>query len=356
MEIVKNRLENEDALKCYNKQEGFKLSSDDVVELLRFILTTTYFTFRSKIYRQLFGTAMGSPVSPIAANIYMEHLEQQAIATAPLDCKPKLWLRYVDDILEVVKKDCIDQLTDHINQVDKSNSIKFTYEQEVEGKIPFLDTLIVRKEDCTVKLLVYRKPTHTDQYLNYQSHHPLHQKLGVIRTVYDRKDQVITEQADKKAEESKVQDALQMCGYPPWSFDKVKQQMATPKQMKKKDTKKDDDTRSRGFVTLPYVKGVSERVARTMKTYRISTSMKPHCTIRNQLVHPKDTRDPLNTSDAIYDIPCKNCNKSYVGETERQFGVRLSEHREEAEKVNITTMTTREQGERHHYRPSINLP
>ena len=170
MDIVKDRLEKEDVLKNYNKLQGCKLTSNDVVELLHFILTTTYFTFRSKIYRQLFGTAMGSPVSPIAANIFMEHLEQQAIATAPLECQPKLWLRYVDDILEVIKKDCINELTDHINQVDKSNSIKFTYEEEVDGKLPFLDTLIVRKEDGTVKLLVYRKPTHTDQYLNYQSH------------------------------------------------------------------------------------------------------------------------------------------------------------------------------------------
>ena len=126
---------------------------------------------------------MGSPVSPIAANIFMEALEQQAIATAPLDCKPKLWVRYVDDILEIIKKSSVQQLTDHINQIDKSGSIKFTYEEEEQGRIPFLDTLIVRKEDGSVKVLVYRKPTHTDQYLNYQSHHPLHQKLGLIRTL-----------------------------------------------------------------------------------------------------------------------------------------------------------------------------
>ena len=116
---------------------------------------------------------------PIAANIFMEALEQQAIATAPMDCMPKLWLCYVDDILEIVNKDCVEKLTDHINKVDKSGSIKFTYEKESEGKVPFLDTLIVKKEDGSVKLLVYRKPTHTDQYLNYESHHPLHHKLGV---------------------------------------------------------------------------------------------------------------------------------------------------------------------------------
>ncbi|XP_072028073.1 uncharacterized protein [Amphiura filiformis] len=185
LEIVRNRLEKENLLREYNKDTGFKLTSEDVVHLLEFILTTTYFTFKGKIYRQLFGTAMGSPVSPIAANIFMEALEQQAIATsAPLNCRPKLWLRYVDDILEVIQRDSVQQLTDHINQVDKSGSIKFTFEQESQGQLPFLDTLIVKKDDGTVKLLVYRKSTHTDQYLNYQSHHPLHQKLGVVRTLY----------------------------------------------------------------------------------------------------------------------------------------------------------------------------
>ena len=200
-----------------------------MVELLHFILTTTYFTFRSKIYRHLFGTAMGSPVSQICSKYFHGASGTTGHCHCPLECQPKLWLRYVDDILEVIKKDCINELTDHINQVDKSNSIKFTYEEEVDGKLPFLDTLIVRKEDGTVKLLVYRKPTHTDQYLNYQSHHPVHQQLGVIRTLYDRKNRVITEEEDMKEEEEKVNNALEICGYPKWTFKKVKEQMATPR-------------------------------------------------------------------------------------------------------------------------------
>ncbi|XP_072033374.1 uncharacterized protein [Amphiura filiformis] len=194
--IVKERLEN-GFMKVYNKMYGYKLAVDGVVELLDFILSTTYFAFRGKIYRQLFGAAMGSPVSPLAANIFMEHLEEAAIATAPMNCKPKLWKRYVDDILEVVNKDAVLPLTNHLNEIDDTNSIKFTFEEEKDGKIPFLDTLIVKREDGTVKLLVYRKATHTDQYLNFASHHPLHQKLGVIRTLMDRKDKIITEDKDK---------------------------------------------------------------------------------------------------------------------------------------------------------------
>ena len=76
-----------------------------------------------------------------------------------------------------------------------------------------------------------------------------------------------------------------------------------------------------------------------MKSYQISTAMKPHCTIRSQLVHPKDKREPKNTSDAIYNIPCKNCKLSYVGETGRAFGTRLDKHKKEAEKASAKRVT-----------------
>ena len=196
-------------------------------------------------------------------------------------------------------------MTDHINTIDKSGSIQFTYEEETEGKLPFLDTLIVKKEDDTVKLLVYRKPTHTDQYLNYKSHHSLHQKLGVIRTLFDRKDNLVTEEADKDQEEQKVQTALQLCGYPQWTFKKVKDQRNLPKT-KRVTKKKDDQHRCKGMVVLPYVQGVTEKISRTLKQYDIAAAMKPHTTFRSLLVHPKDKRDPTNPTDAIYEIPCMN--------------------------------------------------
>ena len=91
----------------------------------------------------------------------------------------------MDDVLEIVPRNTTQQLTDHLNQADPSGSIKFTHEEEQEGSIPFLDALIEREEDGHVKIKVYRKKTHTDQYLNFASHHPLHHKMGVVRTLHE---------------------------------------------------------------------------------------------------------------------------------------------------------------------------
>ncbi len=103
-----------------------------------------------------------------------------------MDIKPKLCKRYVDDILELVCKDKVDALTEYLNQVDDTGSIKVTDEHEKDSQIAYLDVFIVRKEDGNVKLLVYCKPSHKKQYFSFNLHHPLHQKLGVIHTLLDR--------------------------------------------------------------------------------------------------------------------------------------------------------------------------
>lgn len=207
------------------------------------------------------------------------------------------------------------------------------------GSRPFLDTLIVRKPNGSIKLMVYRKPTHTDQYLNFESQHPLHQKLGVIRTLLDRMHTIVTEDLDKEQEEVKIRQALKNCGYPQWTVDKVKEQMSNKASKTKKERKKKDDKKSAGMVVLPYIQGITERIQRTFKKYNINTAMRPHNTLRRLLVHPKDKRDTLQTSNCIYEIPCKNCEKSYVGETSRLFGIRLAEHKAETKKVDTKKFT-----------------
>ena len=79
----------------------------------------------------------------------------------------------MDDILEVERRGSVEKLTEFLNGLDDSGSIKFTFELESDEKLPFLDLSIVKKEDGDVKLQVYRKSAHTDKYLNFNSHHPI---------------------------------------------------------------------------------------------------------------------------------------------------------------------------------------
>ena len=164
---------------------------------------------------------MGSPVSPIVVNLYMEDLEQKIIATAPVDCQPRNWKRYVDDIICLVHTGKAKKLQQHMNTVDPTGSIIFTREDEENNSMPFLDAKFTRKEDGSMKSTVYRKKTHTDQYLNFASHHPKQQKLGVVRTLMHRSETITSEEGDKKEEVEHFREALRVCGYPSWALNKV---------------------------------------------------------------------------------------------------------------------------------------
>ena len=122
---------------------------------------------------------MGSLVSPIVANLYMEHFEQKALSSSPH--LPRFWCRFVDDTFVIHKEVNKNDLLQHINSVDPA--IKFTVEDNKEdGSIPFLDTIVKPEVDGGLSITVYRKPTHTDQYLQWDSHHSHSAKFSVINT------------------------------------------------------------------------------------------------------------------------------------------------------------------------------
>jgi hypothetical protein len=247
-----------------------------------------------------------------------------------------------------VREDKIEKLTEHLNSVEPTGNIKFTYETENEGKLPFLDMLIKRQEDNSLHLEVYRKKTHTDQYLMFDSHHPLHHKLGVVRTLLDRANNIISNEEAKDEEEKHIKKALKTCGYPAWTITKTKQNIKRKEDKNKKQSKKTTSGKQqtnnvpRTSVTLPYVQGLTERVSRTLRKFNVNVGVKPGTTIRQLLVHPKDKVIKEKTAEVVYVIPCKNCKESYVGETSRQLGVRVKEHRVETEKLTKDRNFTRQ--------------
>jgi len=142
------------------------LTPVQIADLLDFVLRSTYFQCNGLIYKQQDGAAIGSPVSAVIANLYMEIFEEQAIESVP--CKPKIWKRYVDGTFIILDQDRVDNFLQHLNS--QQPSIRFTMEIENNSKIAFLDTSVCREPDGRLNTSVYRKPTHTDQYLAYDSH------------------------------------------------------------------------------------------------------------------------------------------------------------------------------------------
>ena len=164
----------------------------------------------------------------------------------------------------------------------------------------------------------------------FESHHPILHKLGVVRTLFDRCYDIVTTKDDQESEIEHAERALTRCGYPRWTFKKVKQQIKQKKECGTKQRKpKDNSERSKGMVVIPYIKGVTEKLQRVYKKHNIATSVKPLRTIRNILVHPKDKIDKEKKSGVVFRIKCKNCNDSHIGETGRQLNTRVKEHRTE---------------------------
>ena len=119
--------------------------------------------------------AVWSPISPILANLLMEEFETKAfnITANPL----RWWRRYIDDTFVIEKTTQRDLSLHHTNSIDPH--IQFTREDpNTDGSMPFMDTLVMPGTDNTLLTTVYRRSTHTDQYLYWDSHHSLSAKVS----------------------------------------------------------------------------------------------------------------------------------------------------------------------------------
>ena len=150
---------------------------------------------RLTVVLQISGTPMGSPLSSFLAEAVMQDIEKRSFTN---NNDIKTWNRYVDDVLATVKKDKTDDILHTINNT--TENIKFTKEEEDNNQLAFLDILLTRTDDGTINTQVYRKKTHTDQILNFNSNHPTQNKISCIRSLFNRTDTHCKTEQDKQTE------------------------------------------------------------------------------------------------------------------------------------------------------------
>jgi hypothetical protein len=174
-------LQKSDILVSFNMVSLFtKVLLEDTLQLLQ-VLTTMYFLYNSAFYNHTDSIAMGSPLTPVIANYYMEHFKQLAIIM--VSRKPTHWYRYMDNTFVVWchREEDLHDFLSHLNNIHPN--IKFMMDVEQNQSLPFLNVLVSRRPDSSLGHRVYRKPMHTDLYLHAKSaHHPA-QKKGVLTSL-----------------------------------------------------------------------------------------------------------------------------------------------------------------------------
>ena len=309
--------------------ERTEMTINDIEIALNFCLYNTYFKFQGKFYQQIFGVPMGSPISVTIANLVMEHIEIKAINS--FFFPPKLWSRFVDDTFVILKSDIVKRFFAHINSIEAS--IKFTIEYEKEDKLPFLDILVMKKKSGTLATKIYRKETHTNRYLNYESCHSQQQKQGIIISLLNRLAKLITDSKDFNEEKEMLRRTLEDNNYPNWLIKKTFNRFRSNKIEKHEISKN-----YKGTVTLPYFQDLTEILSHIIKKQNIRVYTKPFQTIKQILPNLKDSIEPKQQPGVIYEIPCLDCVGIYIFETGRAFLTRCKEHMQDVNSKNLARL------------------
>ena len=163
--------------------ENFKPSMNKkaLTELVNISVEFMSSSCNNQYYEQKDGLFIGSSTSPALAELYIQRVEE--IHVYKMIHTPRLWLRKVDDTFVITKYDKIETL----DELNKFNcKVQFTYESATDNTLLFLDCLIEIDNEESLQTKLYRKKTHTGQYMHYTSNQPEHVKVGTIKTLVRR--------------------------------------------------------------------------------------------------------------------------------------------------------------------------
>ena len=298
-------------------------------QLLSIAARNCHFTFNNRIYQQIDGMAMGSPLSPLFANIFMSFHEKTWLHNCPSLFKPLLYRRYVDDCFLLFKSlNHVPLFLDYLNR--QHPSISFTSELEKDSKLPFLDVEIFRSNG-KFSTSVCRKPTFTGLFTNFHSFIPLAYKRSLVSCLLHRIFNLCSTNENFHAQLEVVRKLFNLNGFPSHMFDHLVRRfldnMFDPKPTLYTVPKK------MVYFCLPFTGSHSLQIRNQIT--RLCNAAYPHLNIRfvfrsstriSSFFPFKDKVPKLMRFGVVYLFKCRCSSTSYVGQTTRHLHTRISEH------------------------------
>ena len=303
-------------------QETFKpnIKKDALKKLAKLSISYNSCKINGQYYEQAQGLFIGSPASPSFAELFIQRLEELSIYR--MIHTPRLWLRKVDDTFAISGHETSDTLKE-LNEIHKD--IQFTAEEEFDKKLPFLDCLISRKQNQTIETSVYKKKTHTGQYINFNSNQPIAVKLSTIKTLTRRANTICSNDIDLKVELEYIQRTMELNDFPKKLIQKT---IKNTLNRETENKNKEDDNSIKLF--LPYERGISEQITKMSKNYNVKVVHTKGKSLQSLVKENKSNQCEKEIQGAVYKVSCKDCDKFYIGETGRKLHVRINEHKRDA--------------------------
>ena len=200
-----------------NNFEGF--SRDEFVKLLNLAVKNCHFIFNGKFYDQIDGVAMGSPLGPLHANIFLSFHETNWLKDCPFEFKPLCTI----GAMLMIRSLFLNHVTifyHFLITLILSILISLSHEVEKDKYLPFLDVNILFSNG-KFSTTVYRKPTFTGLFTNFESFIPITYKRGLINTLLFRYFNISSSYAIFHAQIEKFRQIMTKNGYPEKFFDKI---------------------------------------------------------------------------------------------------------------------------------------
>lgn len=293
-----------------------------VCGLIDIVVSQKYFQFEGKFYKQLDGVEIGGKISAWVAEITMSRLEMRLLQQP----NPPLQIfRYVDDYFCILKKDTAEIFLNRLN--DMHPKIQFTYEKEIEKKLPFLD-LMISREGGKLSFEVYRKPTDSMLCIPSDSYTPYTYKLAAFGSMFHRLYNIPMNEAAFKKEEEYIFESARMNGYDREAIKKVQMKHQKRKSEPKTTLMREGGNRE-GFgdrlLMLNYFPPLTDEIQKIAKGAGINFVYKSQGSLGDFLINLKDKR-PENSKSGIYRIKCDTCELEYHGQCKRIVQRRWDEH------------------------------